>query len=105
MFIQSNDFYFAFEPSGVSLFTNDAARNGGLTRHVRVYDAGTEPEEESGVGRTQAPRQPASGDFGPDEGDDIARVEDPDNDGFLEEDGFEYDPSHEVIEVTITPQN
>jgi hypothetical protein len=48
---------------------------------------------------------PASGDFGPDEGDDIARVGDPDNDGLLEEDGFEYDPSHEVIEVTITPQN
>ena len=105
MFIQSNDFYFAFEPSGVPLFTNDAARNGGLTQRVHVYDAGTEPEEESGIGRTQAPRQPASGDLGPDEGDDIARVGDPDNDGLLEEDGFEYDPSHEVIEVTITPQN
>ena len=48
---------------------------------------------------------PASGDFAPDEGDDIARVGDPDNDGRLEEDGFEYDPSHEVIEVTTTPQN
>ena len=48
---------------------------------------------------------PASGDFGPDEGDDIAPVEDSDNGGLLGEDGFEYDPSHEVIEVTTTPQN
>jgi len=105
MFIQSNDFYLAFGPSGVPLFTNDAARNGSVTRYVSVYDAGTEPEEEPGVGRTQAPRQPASGDFGPDEGDDIARVGDPDNDGRLEEDGFEYDPARDVIEVTITPRN
>jgi len=105
MFIQSNDFYFAFEPSGLPLFSNDAPVNGSVTRHIAVYDAGTEPEEESGVGRTQAPRQPASGDFGPDEDENIAPLGDPDNDGLLEREGFEYNRPVDVIEVTITPQN
>jgi hypothetical protein len=104
MFIQSNDFYLATPENGIALFDGDTPVSGSATDQIDVYDAGTEPEEESGVGRAQAPRQPASGDFGPDEDENIAEVEDSNGDGLLETDGFEYDRASDVIEVTITPQ-
>ena len=104
MFIQSNDFYLATPENGIALFDGDTPVSGNVTDQIDVYDAGTEPEEEPGVGRTQAPRQPASGDFGPDENETITELEDSDGDGLLETEGFEYDQASDVIEVTITPQ-
>ena len=105
MFIQSNDFYLATPENGIALFNGDTPVSGSVTDQIDVYDAGTEPEEEPGVGRTQAPRQPISGNFGPDETDSITELEDGDGDGLLETEGFEYDRASDVIEVTITPQN
>jgi len=105
MFIQSNDFYLATPENGIELFNDDDTPiSGDVTSQIDVYDAGTEPEEEPGVGRTQAPRQPASGDFGPDEDEDITEVTDGDGDGLLEKEGFEYDQASDVVKVTITPQ-
>lgn len=105
MFVQSNDFYFAFPETGISLFTDEGVPvNGSMTSQIDVYNAGTEPEEESGVGRTQAPRQPASGNFGPDDDENITALEDSDGDGYLDKDGFTYDRPADVIEVTVTPQ-
>lgn len=104
MFIQSNDFYLATPENGIALFDDDTPISRSVTDQIDVYDAGTEPEEEPGVGRTQAPRQPASGDFGPDENESITELEDSDGDGLLEKEGFEYDRAADVIEVTVTPQ-
>ena len=58
MFIQSNDFFYAFAPEGLALFDdNDQPVRGDVTGQVMLYDAGTEVDQEPGVGLYQAPRQ------------------------------------------------
>jgi hypothetical protein len=64
MFVQSNDWYFAPEPSGINLFAGDAPLDGDITELVLLWDAGTEIDETPGEGPNQAPRQ-----SGPDTGD------------------------------------
>jgi hypothetical protein len=55
---QSNDWFYS-TPSGILLF--DASRKpigGDVTSKVQLYDAGTEADQELGIGSTQGPRQP-----------------------------------------------
>lgn len=59
MFIQSNDWFYAFSPNGVSLFEDGQAINGDLTSQVFLYDAGTEVDEYPGAGLFQVIRQPS----------------------------------------------
>lgn len=59
MFVQSNDWFYAFGPSGIPLFTNGTAINGDLTSQVLLYDAGTEINEYPGAGLSQVIRQAA----------------------------------------------
>ena len=96
MFIQSNDFFYAPDGAGIPLFDeNGDPIEGDITELVDLWDAGTEVDEEPGVGLNQAPRQsgPNTGD---DEGGNIVLV-----DG--ENDGFMYPAVGELIAVTITP--
>jgi hypothetical protein len=60
---------------------------------VQLWDAGSEVNEEPGVGPNQAPRQPA-----PNTGDP-----DPDNTVRLVDDGFTYPTVTELVKVTIEP--
>lgn len=93
MFIQSNDLFVAPDESGLALF--DRYKNpisGDITNQLYLWDAGTEVNEEPGVGPNQAPRQ-----SGPNTGEDengVVRTV---------SDGFDYPDLHEVIKVTITP--
>ncbi len=60
MLVQSNDVFVAPEDGGIALF--DANQNpvtGDVTAMVSLWDAGTEVNEEPGVGDNQAPRQSA----------------------------------------------
>lgn len=59
MFGQSNDLFYASEPGGIKLFENGKALNGDITNKFILWDAGTEKDEEPGVGANQAPRQKA----------------------------------------------
>jgi len=59
MFVQSNDWFYAFSPNGIPLFTNGTAINGDLTSQVFLYDAGTEVDEYPGAGLSQVIRQAA----------------------------------------------
>jgi hypothetical protein len=58
MFGQSNDWFYS-PPAGIALFsTAGSPIAGDVTAQVRLYDAGTEADEELGIGPHQAPRQP-----------------------------------------------
>lgn len=64
MFIESNDWFYANNALGIALFGSDGApTSGDITNLVGLFDAGTEANEEPGVGMNQAPRQsrPATG--------------------------------------------
>lgn len=96
MFVQSNDLFYAFDPEGLALFDeDDMPISGDRTGGVALWDAGTEVDEEPGVGLTQVIRQ-GDADTGTDEGGSVAQVQG-------QNDGFSYPPVNEIIRVTITP--
>ena len=58
MFGQSNDLFYAPDANGIALFdTKGNALSGDVTDKLVLWDAGTEVNEEEGVGPNQAPRQ------------------------------------------------
>ncbi|MFK7844593.1 MAG: spondin domain-containing protein, partial [Rhodothermales bacterium] len=95
MFIQSNDLFYAPAGAGMPLFDGETPVEGDVTASVALWDAGTEVDEEPGVGPNQAPRQ-----SGPDTGDDEAGV-------IVEvmgmNDGFTYPENSSIVRVTVTP--
>jgi hypothetical protein len=94
MYGQSNDLFFGPGGSGLALFTNGTPLSGDITDMIMLYDAGTEVNEEPGVGPNQAPRQPAPN-TGPDEGGTVRLISDV-------MDGFTYPAVADTIKVTIT---
>ena len=70
--------------------------SGDITSKITLWDAGTEVNEEPGVGPNQAPRQPAPH-TGPREHGVVRPIAEV-------KDGFHYPSVSEVIRVTITPQ-
>jgi len=60
MFGQSNDWFFAPGPAGIALY-DDAGnpRSGDVTSEVSLWDAGTEIDQEPGVGDATGPKQPS----------------------------------------------
>lgn len=59
MFGQSNDWFYAPQRQGIDLFKNGKAISGDITAEFMLFDAGTEVNEEPGIGPNQAPRQSA----------------------------------------------
>lgn len=57
MFGQSNDWFYAPKRQGIDLFKNGKPVSGDITSEFMLFDAGTEKDEEPGVGPNQAPRQ------------------------------------------------
>ncbi len=94
MFIPSNDLFLAPAAQGIPLFkSGDQPAGGNFTSYLDLWDAGTEENEEPGVGPNQAQRQ-----TGPDTG-----PLDPDNRVRLVNDGFTYPDVADVIRLTINP--
>ena len=92
MFGQSNDLFFGNE-KGIDLFDKDGkAFNGDVTSQFGLWDAGTEVNEEPGVGPNQAPRQ-KSPNTGMSEKMKVGPVKD----------GFTYQATTDVLRITITP--
>lgn len=93
MFVQSNDLFFAPVEEGIALFDSGGmAEAGDITGMILLWDAGTEVNEEPGIGLNQAPRQ-SGANTGGDEGGAVRQV----NDGYV------YPDVNEVIRVTLTP--
>lgn len=60
MFGQSNDWFFAPEDTGIALYDSAGKPiSGDFSDKIRLWDAGTEVDEEPGMGPNQGPRQPA----------------------------------------------
>ena len=101
MFIQSNDLFYTFEGDGLALFDDRGLPvSGDVTGQVLLYDAGTEVNQEPGVGPDQAPRQ-AGPDAGTDENGVLGRIAD----GAPGRGGYTYPATADVIRVTVTPVN
>jgi hypothetical protein len=92
MFGQSNDLFYAPAGNGIDLFQSGRPFSGDLTAQFVLWDAGTEVNEEPGLGPSQAPRQ-AQPNMGASERRPVAQVKD----------GFRYPAAFQVIRVTIAP--
>lgn len=96
MFVQSNDWFYAPDGMGIPLWdSNGDQMSGDITDYLYLWDAGSEEDQEPGLGPDQAPRQ-----AGPNTGaaDDDTTVR-------LAEDAWDNIPDmHDVIAVTITPK-
>lgn len=105
MYVQSNDYFFGFDQAGIPLFdSNSNPVSGDISGQIILYDAGTEVDEEPGVGPTQKPRQaPDAEDVGEDEGGVVQIIVGPGEDGGTDE-GNTYPGAAQIIRVTITPQ-
>lgn len=96
MFVPSNDLFYAPADSGIPLFNGSTPFSGEVTSQIMLWDAGTEVNQEPGVGPDQPQRQ-AAANTGASE---HAPVEPIGQVG----DGFTYPNTTDVIKVTITPQ-
>jgi hypothetical protein len=91
MFAQSNDLFYAPGGQGIELFAGDRPVGGDVTSSLLLWDAGTEVNEEPGLGPNQAPRQKAPN-SGAAERQPVARVHD----------RFTYPATGDVIRVSIS---
>jgi hypothetical protein len=91
MFVQSNDLFYAPRSGVIALYRGDGKPvSGDLTSEVALWDAGTEVNEQPGVGPNQAPREKAPN-TGPDEHGTVGPVKD----------GFAYPAPDQVIDLSI----
>src|SRR5690349_10232070 len=76
MFGQSNDWFYAPGPNGIALFdAKGMAVSGDITDQFYLWDAGTEKDEEIGIGPNQGPRQKGTN-TGEDEHGVVHRIND-----------------------------
>ena len=95
MFVQSNDLFFGPDEAGIPLFDGMGYPiEGDVTGRVDLWDAGTEVNQEPGIGADQAPRQ-AGPNIGADEMGVVQLVAD-------SGDGFSYPRTLALIRVTIS---
>ena len=108
MFIQSNDMYYAFAPEGLALFEDGTPLGlnspADVTDQVHLYDAGTEVDQKPGAGADQAPRQSEVG-AGMAENGSVVEVTNMETaDDSLENDGFSYPPTSDVLSVSVSSE-
>jgi hypothetical protein len=102
MYIQSNDLFYAFDPEGLALFDGaglPVGEDDTGAQTVILYDAGTEGDQEPGVGADQAPR--GASDTGPPGEGSVVQVASGDTGG--DNDGFSYPAPSEIVRITVTP--
>ena len=93
MFGQSNDLFYSNERP-IALFIGDKPVSGDMTAQLALWDAGTEVNEEPGLGPNQGPRQ-KSPDAGVTETQSVAHVRD----------RYTYPPIAQVLRMTIAPSS
>jgi hypothetical protein len=91
MFGQSNDLFYSNERP-IALFVGTKPVSGEMTAQLSLWDAGTEVNEEPGLGPNQAPRQ-KSPDAGTAERESVAHVRD----------RYSYPLINQVLRLSITP--
>lgn len=91
MFGQSNDLFYS-NARPIALFNGGQPASGDMTSQIALWDAGTEVNEEPGLGEHQAPRQ-MSPHAGTPERESVAYVRDK----------YRYPRVADVLRLTITP--
>jgi hypothetical protein len=91
MFGQSNDLFYSNDRP-IALFVDGQPIRGDLTTQLALWDAGTEVNEEPGLGPNQGPRQ-KSPEAGVAEQQSVSHVRD----------GFIYPGTAQVLRLSITP--
>lgn len=89
---QSNDWFYAPAESGIELFKNGQAISGDISSQLVMWDAGTEVNQEPGIGRDQGPRQKAPN-TGKSENGTVHKIDD----------GKTYSTAAKVMRITVTP--
>ncbi|MCP5062253.1 MAG: hypothetical protein GY936_07310 [Ignavibacteriae bacterium] len=97
MFVHSNDFFYAPDEAGIDLFDNSGNPiTGDITSQFMLWDAGTEFNQEPGLGADQAPSQ---------SGSNIGAI-DTDSNVRLATDTFTNLPvASDVLQVTVINEN
>ncbi|MCL3780344.1 hypothetical protein EMN47_08045 [Prolixibacteraceae bacterium JC049] len=94
MFVQSNDLFYGFEEKGLALYDTDGNPvTGDVTSDIKLWDAGTEVNQEPGSGADQAPRQ-SGANTGAAENSTVKLISEVN-------DGFSYPATNEVIKVML----
>jgi hypothetical protein len=94
--IESNDWFFGVDPQGIPLYVDGKRMVGDITSYVRIWDAGTETNQELGVGNATCGNQP-SRDYGAPDPDNRVRI--------VTEttvNGWPVPPISSMIRVTLT---
>jgi len=91
MYVQSNDLFYSPMEGGIALYSQTNPVTGDVTDQIRLWDAGTEANEEPGVGGNQALRQPAP-DTGPEDSNPNVRHVN---------DGYDYGETSARVKITI----
>lgn len=101
MLVESNDWFFAPGPTGIPLYVDGRPLSGDITEHVRLWDAGTETDQEPGVGIDTALHQLMrnAGALDPDNRIREVAITTQLTDGTT----FVRPPINELITVTLTP--
>lgn len=96
MFVPSNDLFYAPADSGIALFNGSTPVSGDVTSQITLWDAGTEVNQEPGVGPDQPQRQTAlnTGTSEQSPVEPIGQVGD----------GFTYPGTSDIIKITIMSQ-
>lgn len=92
MFGQSNDLFYSNDRPTALFDASGRPKSGDMTAQLSLWDAGTEVNEEPGLGPNQGPRQ-ATPDAGVTEHQGIAHVHDK----------YSYPRTDDVLRMTITP--
>jgi hypothetical protein len=97
---QSNDWFFGPDEHGIALYdANGKPVSGDFSSAIKIWDAGTEADEELGQGPNQGPRQPAPN-TGADEHGSVREVT------AANEPGLRFIPNAaDYLRLTITPSN
>ena len=91
---QSNDWFYAPAESGIKLFKNGKPISGGdISSQLMLWDAGTEVDQEPGIGSEQGPRQKGPN-TGKAENGVVRKVQD----------GKSYSNASAVLRVIIKPE-
>ncbi len=89
---QSNDWFYAPAESGIELFKDARAISGDVASQLFMWDAGTEVDQEPGIGSDQGPRQKAPN-TGKAENGVVHKIQD----------GKMYSQTSSVMRITVTP--
>lgn len=89
---QSNDWFYAPAESGIDLFKDGKAIGGDISSQIMLWNAGTEVDQEPGIGPDQGPRQKGPN-TGAAENGVVSKVQD----------GKIYSQADKVLRVTIKP--